>query len=292
MKKGFLAIVCSAAIILLAGCSQNSGTTVQNIDTSNVPDTSMVRPEDYPDNLSGLEKYFAAMNYLPENAEPTTMMYKVIGAIAGDRYTFSVNGSAVTVELYEYNTKKLPKEAKRVISEVKKDGSFYVLESDTEDSAKVSAVLSDDDQFLMIYTDNSSAGANQSRKSEVEAALKSFNGNSGTSQTSKPDETSKQTSQSSDTKESSDNSKVTSDTEESSDHSEQTSDTEESSDHSEETSDTEESSDNSEETSDTEESSDTSEETSDTGESSDNSEENSDTEESDSASDDTDDGEE
>ena len=218
MKKGFLAIVCSAAIILLAGCSQNSGTTVQNIDTSNVPDTSMVRPEDYPDNLSGLEKYFAAMNYLPENAEPTTMMYKVIGAIAGDRYTFSVNGSAVTVELYEYNTKKLPKEAKRVISEVKKDGSFYVLESDTEDSAKVSAVLSDDDQFLMIYTDNSSAGANQSRKSEVEAALKSFNGNSGTSQTSKPDETSKQTSQSSDTKESSDNSKVTSDTEESSDH--------------------------------------------------------------------------
>ena len=54
------------------------------------------------------------------------------------------------IELYEYDLNNLNDTAKSVINSVKKDGSFVIL-----DLPAVTAYLSDNGKYMMIYTDNS-----------------------------------------------------------------------------------------------------------------------------------------
>ncbi|MCQ4021944.1 MULTISPECIES: hypothetical protein [unclassified Ruminococcus] len=87
--------------------------------------------------------------------EATDMQNEVIGAIAGYRFTVTLDGGNALVEFYEFDKNKLNDSAKKVISEVKEDGTFNMLDID-----EVKAELSDNEKYLMIYNDAKSEGDN------------------------------------------------------------------------------------------------------------------------------------
>ena len=83
------------------------------------------------------------------------MKADVIGAQVGYRFTTELNSSAITLELYEFDTENLNDDAKSVISQVEKDGQFNML-----DFSMVPATMSDNGKYMMIYRDNKVTGDN------------------------------------------------------------------------------------------------------------------------------------
>lgn len=175
MKKRLISVLGMIIALSMAGCTGSQGGNLEELHTDTEIDRTKVSAKDYKDNLEGLEKYLTELDYLPEKAEPTEMMYSVIGAVDGDRYNFKVDSVPVYVELYEYTPESLNDEAKRVFSEVKKDGKFYVFDNtDDADRASYEAALSYNQKYLIIYTDSSDSEKNQQRKKDVINAVKEF----------------------------------------------------------------------------------------------------------------------
>lgn len=176
MKKVIIAAVCALTVFSFAGCAQQ-GSKLENVDTNSVLTTDKVNMKDYENNLGGLEDYLIKLQYIPANTEKTKMMYSVIGAVAGDRYIFNVNNSGVLVELYEYEPDHLNKDAKRILGEVRETGAFHVFGNESIDgNVTYPATLSDNEKYLMIYTDNKDSAENQTQKKLVIEAVKAFEG--------------------------------------------------------------------------------------------------------------------
>ncbi|MBQ3929263.1 MAG: hypothetical protein II711_04130 [Clostridia bacterium] len=177
MKKLLIAVICSMMVVSLTGCMNgNRSEQLENINTADAPDSQKIKSTDFENNLSGLEKYFIELEYIPEKTEPTEMLYTVIGAVDGDRYVFTLNSSKVVMELYEYDPQNLNDDGKRVIKEVQTKGKFHVFNSDTTSDAAYDAVLSENNQYLMIYTDTSESKDNIQRQKDVKNAFSKFNG--------------------------------------------------------------------------------------------------------------------
>lgn len=175
MKKILLTVISLAMAVTLSGCMGVGGNSLEGVSTDDSPDASKIKAADYSNDLEGLEKYLVAMGYIPEKAEPEKMMYTVIGAKDGDRYNFTVDNSAVYVELYEYDTDDLNDDANRVIGEVKKDGKFYVFgETGNEEDAAFEAALSSNGKYLVSYTLSTDGESNVQRKEDFEKAVKNF----------------------------------------------------------------------------------------------------------------------
>ncbi len=174
MKKILLFVICAVMAVSFTGCFGTGGSSLPAVQTSEAPDSTKINAKDYNNNLEGLEKYFVDLGYIPKDAVATEMMYNVIGAVDGDRYYFTVNSSAIYIELYEYNPDKLNEDGVRVIGEVKKDGKFYVFNNEDEENIAYEATLSDNEKYLMIYTDNSTDQENIKRKEDVIKTLKAF----------------------------------------------------------------------------------------------------------------------
>lgn len=175
MKKLLLIVLSLAMAVSITGCMGTGGPGLEGVETSSAADISKIKASDYSNDLKGLEEYLIAVDYIPKKCKPTEMMYQVIGAKKGDRYNYTVNNSAVFVELYEYDPENLNSDAKRVIGEVKETGKFHILPGDTSDeSTTYEATLSDNGKFLLIYqgaTDNDDL---KKRKSDFEKAVKEF----------------------------------------------------------------------------------------------------------------------
>lgn len=166
MKKLLPIILCAAIVFSVSGCV-SSGTQLTSLSTDNIPSADSVKVDEYEDNLDGLEKYLKKRAFLPD-MDGTEMSYDMIGAKAGHRYIFTLNGSQVTAEFYEYDLENLNEEAKTTIESVKKNGNFELLGITTE------ATLSDNGKYLMVYTDNSGEELNQTRKTDVLKAFKEY----------------------------------------------------------------------------------------------------------------------
>lgn len=166
MKKLLPIILCAAIVFSVSGCVSR-GTPLTELQTDNIPKADSVKIDDYKDNLDGLESYLKKRAFLPD-IDGTEMSYDMIGAKAGHRYMFTLNGSQVTAEFYEYDLKNLNSEAKTTIESVKKEGKFELLGITTE------ATLSDNGKYLMIYTDNSGEELNTTRKADVLKAFKGY----------------------------------------------------------------------------------------------------------------------
>lgn len=175
MKKIITGTIGILTALLLTGC-MGTGPKLEKLSTDDAPDSQNIKSADYKDNLEGLEKYLTALDYIPEKAEATDMMYSVIGAKDGDRYNFLVNNSTVFVELYEYEPDKLNDEGKRVIGEVKANGEFYVFGKNSELDGNIAypATLSENGKYLLLYSDGSSDMKNIQRKADFETAVKNF----------------------------------------------------------------------------------------------------------------------
>lgn len=176
MKKIIIALISSVIVFSLMGCMPTNAEQLVNVNTADEPKADNIKATDYENNLNGLEKYLKELDYIPENVDPTEMMYNVIGAVNGSRYIFTVNSSRVIVELYEYDPDNLNSDGKRVINEVQKSGKFYVFGSDDSSDTAYEATLSDNNKYLMIYNDVSTSNDNVKRKKNVENVFKSFNG--------------------------------------------------------------------------------------------------------------------
>lgn len=174
MKKILISVLSVLTALTVSGCAPSPGSNLEQVKIDEAADKSKINVKDFENNLDGLEKYLVNLNYIPENAEPTEMMYSVIGAIDGDRYNFKVDSGIVYVEIYEYDPENLNQDAKRVISEVKDNGSFYVFDTNNVDSAAYEAELSYNKKYLLIYTDNSEAEANIQRKKDFISAVKDY----------------------------------------------------------------------------------------------------------------------
>ena len=182
MKKLFAAILCAALITLTAaGCGysdpleeskaqyETSATTVEKAE-----EKENINYADYEDTLEGLCKYFNELGYIQHKENNYTKMdASLIGAKEGRKYAVNKN---LTIELYVYNTSNLDDTAKSIIDSVKKDGKFTIL-----DLPSVTAYMSDNEKYLMIYTDNSikkdnpdTEAANYKAREEVIEKFKGF----------------------------------------------------------------------------------------------------------------------
>lgn len=168
MKKFISAIltICLAGAIL-AGCgysdalsNASSSTSETNAESSQASTEPTINTNDYENTLDGLSEYFRNMGYIVEKVEDTPasteMDAELIGAEKGIKYVTKYNGQDVIVELYSYNTENLNDTAKEIINSVKEKGTFAILpDKDGNYLSEVTAYLSDNGKFLMIYSDKS-----------------------------------------------------------------------------------------------------------------------------------------
>ena len=174
MKKIILSVISIVvAAVLFGGCSSGNG--LPGVKTEDAPKADTVKQSDYNNDLEGLEKYLNALGYIPDDCKPVEMMYTVIGAKSGNRYNFNVDNSPVYVELYEYDTDNLNEEAKRVISEINKDGKYYVFgESSKEDAAAYEATISMNRKYMVSYSISSSGDNVVQRKKDFISEVENF----------------------------------------------------------------------------------------------------------------------
>ncbi len=174
MKKIVVAFMCALTACSFAGCA-SAGVQLENIDSTKTVKPEDINITDYKNDLDGLEKYFIKLNYIPDKTQPTEMMYKVIGAVDGDRYIFNVNNSNVNIELYEYDPDNLNEDARRVLGEIKENGEFHVFKDKSiNGDTTYPGVISDNGKYMMIYIDSSNSEANTEHKKLVVDTFKAF----------------------------------------------------------------------------------------------------------------------
>ena len=172
MKKLLILFLAALVAVSSAGCF-GSG-TAKNKKTIDIVEPDKVNLDDYENTFDGLVNYFKKIGYIlcKENgnsaATETDLNAEVINAKQGKRFQFSYNSSTstnVTVELYELYTGEnaTPSDA---VEQIKKNGKFDVLGID-----EFEAYLSNNEKYIMIYTDTKDSDENKTRK---ESAIKLF----------------------------------------------------------------------------------------------------------------------
>lgn len=162
MKKFFAALLCAGLIVTaFAGCGYKDALDNQQssqVSESEVQETTVPKADekDYDDSFDGLCNYFAKLGYIDtkdgeiDTSKEVTMDSSLVGSENGKKFKATYNGKQVTVELYSYDPNNLNDTAKGVIDSIKKDGTFSILELDP-----VTAYMSDNGKYMMIYTDSS-----------------------------------------------------------------------------------------------------------------------------------------
>lgn len=155
MKRILTAILCAGILAVTAvGCSYNDAlykdgnSSSQTSEDGTQPTTSSVSDGKYSDNLDGLIDYFVAKEYLESKDNSVKMDASAIGAKEGKKFTTKYSGANVTIELYYYDTKATNDTANKIIKSVKDDGTFSIY-----GLPDVTAYLSDNGNYLMVYTD-------------------------------------------------------------------------------------------------------------------------------------------
>ena len=150
MKKIITAAIALTMIAaLFAGCSDGlaeKNTATTNPTTATEEATEAKTAADYSDTYEGLRDYMQDKGYIKiedKESNVTEMQADLIGAEKGYRYTMNT----IKVELYAFNLKKNNKTRNGIIASVKNGGKFTLYSKD------VTAYLSDNGKYLMIYTD-------------------------------------------------------------------------------------------------------------------------------------------
>lgn len=177
MKKLISALI--AVLMLMscfAGCADPMANPTASTTTTEAQaeeTTEATEPKTYEDTYESLVEYFVDKGYIKideNNANVTKMDASLIGATEGNRYKTSYNDAEVLIELYYYeNTDN------DFIKSVKENGSFQIGKLDP-----VTAYISQDGKYLMIYTDRSNPtddSDNGKRKAEVIESFQAFPNN-------------------------------------------------------------------------------------------------------------------
>lgn len=161
MKKFFLAAAAAALVLAMAACGSTSTTT-----TVEVTSGTMEIAELNANGLDGLADYLEGNGMIAGTA--TDMMADIIGAAAGQKYSFTYNGSTVLVELYEFDLDHLDETGEATLASVREKGAITVMEQD------VDAVLSASGKYLMLYSDSSTEEANVNQEQRAEELFQEY----------------------------------------------------------------------------------------------------------------------
>lgn len=162
MKKIFATVLLIGIIAsAFAGCgykdaldTANSQSSTSTVATADEP-TKTVKPENYDKNLSGLINYFTDLDYLTvvdgklDESKITKMNHSLVGAKEGKKFSVTVDKKPVFIELYEFDKDKNDT-ALSIITSIEETGQFQIVNLDP-----VKAHLSNNEQFMLIYSDAS-----------------------------------------------------------------------------------------------------------------------------------------
>ena len=125
-----------------------------------------VSDTDYKDNYEGLRDYMKAYGFIKTDNKDniTEMKAELIGAEKGYKYT----DGDTRVELYSFNLSKENATRDKVISSVKEKGTFTLY------STEVTAYLSDNGKYLMVYSNAAADDKNSDAYKTKEKAIKAF----------------------------------------------------------------------------------------------------------------------
>lgn len=132
------------SIIIIAFSMTACTTTTTTTDSEIVLDDSLVAtsPSDYEINYDGLVEYMKDNQLLA--GDGSEMSYDFIGAIAGEKFTYTEGSNQFSCELYEFDTENLSSKAQEVIASVTENGYFEALGTEVE------ATMSNSNNFLMV----------------------------------------------------------------------------------------------------------------------------------------------
>ena len=91
----------------------------------------------------------------------TAALKSAIGAKEGKKFAAKYAGSNIIIELYSYDTKKTNSTADEIVKSVKDNGTFSIY-----GLPDVTAYLSDNGNYLMIYTDTAIDKTNPDKNSD------------------------------------------------------------------------------------------------------------------------------
>lgn len=168
MKKFLTFILLSAIFVFcLSACgegdvgdksymdSQSAASQVSSqAETSQAQDTAEMEKKP---GIDALADYFIAQGLIKEDSK-TEVAPQVIGAEKGCRYTAQVGSSTFNIEFYEFDVNKLNETAEKTLSSIRETGQFEIL------NTKVSATISINGKYVMVYGDTSEDENNVAEK--------------------------------------------------------------------------------------------------------------------------------
>ena len=177
MKRTVLILLSILLVLAFAACGVedplNPNNTNEASDPASGEQSNEVADTNYEDSIAGIYNYMRDLDLI-NDADPTKMAADLIGAKEGNKYSYRLNGTQVTVELYSYDTDNLNDTAKEIIDSVKSSGKFEIL-----GLGEVEAVLSDSGKYLLVYSDkafdsNKPNENNVERRDRFVAKFKAF----------------------------------------------------------------------------------------------------------------------
>lgn len=167
MRKIMLCALALTMALALSACGAGDvgGSSVPQSEKSS-SQSEPVAEGSYSSDLDGLASKLEFQGYLSNKEnQKQKMRADLIGAKEGYKFT----KDSLVIELYEYDLSNLNDKAKKCIEEAKSTGNVTVLDS----FGAVPATISDNQKYLMLYTDNSKdSDKNPESISRKEAAQK------------------------------------------------------------------------------------------------------------------------
>lgn len=169
MKKFLTFILLSAIFVFcLSACgagdvgdksymeNQSAASQVNSQASSSQTQDDTTEMEKKP-GIDALADYFMAQGLIKEDSK-VEVAPQVIGAEKGCRYTAQVGSSTFNIEFYEFDINKLSETAEKNLVSIRETGQFEIL------NTKVSAVISSNGKYVMVYGDTSQSEDNLAEK--------------------------------------------------------------------------------------------------------------------------------
>ena len=158
MKKIKLLSLILTVPLILSGCGEGDvGSPQENSFESQLN----VDQSTYENSLEGLQNYLKDMDLI--SGKSTEMLSEIINAKKGVKYTFKLNNSNVTAEIYEFESAN-----EDVASQINSKGTLNIL------NKEVPATISNNKKYLLIYSDKSTHSQNIDKANKIKQAVKTF----------------------------------------------------------------------------------------------------------------------
>lgn len=167
MKRVFFLTLILSGFCFITGCGRGGVQSLPQIQGTEI--TEISDQGKYSDDIVGLENYLKDCGAIV--GDGVDMSSRMIGAISGKKYVFKFNDSNVSVEIYDFGDEleeDLKGKALETKNSVLQSGNITIL------NKQIPAVLSDNQKYLMMYSDDSGESKNKERKQKIIELFKKF----------------------------------------------------------------------------------------------------------------------